>query len=372
MLFSVRPFSNTDVWTCGDYGNVRHFNGSSWSLETMPTLSNLRSIDGVASDNLWVAGSSGFIAHYDGSSWAQVNSGITDDIQDLHVISENEIYAVAYSGKVLKYTGIKWDLFQSPSIGDFHGFAIDDSGSAWVCGLNGFLLELNQNDPTPTPTVSPGATSTASPTRTPTILPTATSTPLSSMTPTVTPTNTPLSSTPTSTQTYTPSSTPTSVISTTPYPFTPTPTPSVEPTWTHIPFTPTVTPSAPPSETATPTADRSFTLSLDDRMLEQGDMFNLHFDIHNTSMPAYSCDVYILLDVAGYYWTWPSWQTMDQGIDKRRFDLHENENFSESVLTFEWPQGAGTASGLVFWGAMFDANTWSLAGSVQQIDWSYS
>ena len=108
------------------------------------------------------------------------------------------------------------------------------------------VLLVGEEQPTPTPTMTPTAaptmTPTAAPTTTPTAAPTITPTQVPTPTPTITPTMTP---TATPTQMPTPTATPTQV---------PTPTPTVAPTTppTQVP-TPTTTPTQVPTPTVAPT-----------------------------------------------------------------------------------------------------------------------
>jgi hypothetical protein len=82
-------------------------------------------------------------------------------------------------------------------------------------GIDGFLVKIADNPPTPTPT--PTSTPTGTPTQTATLTATPTPTPASTLTSTPTPTPT---STPTPTPTPTPTSTPTSTATSTPAPIT--------------------------------------------------------------------------------------------------------------------------------------------------------
>lgn len=58
----------------------------------------------------------------------------------------------------------------------------------------------------------------------------------------------------------------------------------------------------------------------------------------------------VVLEVFGYYYFWPRWeQTMDY---LELYLKHQKLTYS-TILSFQWPYGAGTANGLAFWGAAF-------------------
>lgn len=190
---------------------------------------------------------------------------------------------------------------------------------------------------------------------------------------TVTPTPPP----PTVTRTPTPTRTPTMV----PPTFTPTPLPTdVPPTMTPPPSntpeatnTPESTSTPLPSSTPTnpPIPDAGMALILDDPDLTAGELFNLHMLLHNPNAESYSADAYVLLNVYGYYWCWPSWKSLDEGIDKSTETIPGMTSLPISLLSFDWPSGVGAASNLQFVGCLFAPDTWDMIGDVQVIDWQY-
>jgi len=80
-------------------------------------------------------------------------------------------------------------------------------------------------------------------------------------------------------------------------------------------------------------------------------------------------DVWILLDVQGSYWFWPSWIPLDQGVDHNTYLMAPRSIYSEDVLRFSWPQGIAPLDGLYFHGAAFRFGTFELVGEIQSIPW---
>jgi hypothetical protein len=138
--------------------------------------------------------------------------------------------------------------------------------------------------------------------------------------------------------------------------------------------TPTPPPTATPTEIPTPTPpqDSGIELQLDDEEMTEGDRFYLHFDVRNANSEDLTVDIYILLDVFGEYWCWPSWQSIQMGLDGR-MDVILPAHFSESetVLDFIWPDITGAANGLMFYGVCCHASTFEVIGNLQVINWSY-
>ncbi len=166
--------------------------------------------------------------------------------------------------------------------------------------------------------------------------------------------------TPTPMPTYTPTSVPT---------YTPTSTPTLIPT-----ATPTSTPtSTPPAPTATPTEipETGMILILDDRELTAGDVFDLRMVLNNPDAGALHCEAYVVLDVFGSYFCWPSWSNIDVKLDCKSYNVDPQSAVNEDILQFTWPSGIGAAGPLYFLGVLCEFDTYNLIGDVQMLEWRY-
>ena len=106
-------------------------------------------------------------------------------------------------------------------------------------------------------------------------------------------------------------------------------------------------------------------LDLNGVMFHAGDTFNL--DLRLISSGGISADVFILLDVYGSYWFWPSWtQTLDYGMRTPPAGLTE-----ENVFNFVWPTVDGSASGLRFWVGALASGTATLLGDIDMVEFGY-
>jgi hypothetical protein len=183
---------------------------------------------------------------------------------------------------------------------------------------------------TPSPSPSPSATPSPSPTSSPTPLPTDTPTP------TPLPTDTP----------------------------SPTPVPSATP----IPPSATPEPTSTPAPTATPNPDGMY-LTLNDNLYTQGDLFLLWMHTENSGDPI-EVEMYIILDVWGSYWFWPSWVAAPQ-VDYVLSNVPHGTSEETSILNFTWPSGAGKGEGIVFWGGCLRAGTLDLWGQIARVEFSF-
>ncbi len=85
--------------------------------------------------------------------------------------------------------------------------------------------------------------------------------------------------------------------------------------------------------------------SLSELVFEPGDPFELALTYRNYR-DTVSADVYIALDVYGEYWFWPSW---GRDIDFDSMSLSPYTMHREPILSFDWPDVEGHASGIKFW-----------------------
>jgi hypothetical protein len=120
------------------------------------------------------------------------------------------------------------------------------------------------------------------------------------------------------------------------------------------------TPTAPPQPTSTPTpGPRSISIYTNQELYHPHDYFHLWTIIRNPA-PRLEVDEFILLDVWGEYWFWPSWR--QEPMDYLTRWLEPWTTYEETILEFEWPEGTGEAHGIVFWAAIFHTGTFDFAG----------
>ena len=99
-----------------------------------------------------------------------------------------------------------------------------------------------------------------------------------------------------------------------------------------------------------------------------GDPFQLDLDLLNSGPPI-SQDVYVMLDVQGQYWFWPSWVQYPPGVDSQNRSLG-NGSTTETLLQFTWPSASPGMTGLRFYAALLDPGTSNLR-DLDQCQWGY-
>jgi len=247
----------------------------------------------------------------------------------------------------------------------------DTDSSVTYCGWNLDDIEIwgSSSAPQPTSTPAPPTDTPVPPTDTP-VPPTYTPVPPTD-TP-VPPTDTPVPPTDTPVP---PTDTPVPPTDT-PVPPTDTPVPPTDtpipPTDTPIPPTPTTAPGEPTNTpvqpTDTPTAGSIiFDLVLNQTYFKPWDHFLFTAIIENT-LPIFDTHEYILLDVYGYYWFWPSWN--DTG-DYKEKTIPFGFVDEEIILDFWWPAAVGAADNIRFWGALIDPVSMDIIGDYDMVEFSY-
>ena len=93
-----------------------------------------------------------------------------------------------------------------------------------------------------------------------------------------------------------------------------------------------------------------------------GDEFHLVLQTVNGAM-AVDAHQYVILDVYGQYWFYPSWS---QTVDYEQVALAPEHDGAETILRFIWPQTADSASGIMFWAALVDTSDSALVSNLEQ------
>jgi hypothetical protein len=165
-LFGVVALSSTDVWAVGRSAHgkktsvpaLAHFDGSRWTIQTLPGTGTLRAVTSAASGGLWavgyttsVSGRRALIAHYDGTAWTIVPAaGLpatgASALYGVAATGPTDVWAVGVQGNskvrslAERYRGGQWKSARLPKFGPPHslqGVAALASGSVWAVGSRG-------------------------------------------------------------------------------------------------------------------------------------------------------------------------------------------------------------------------------------------
>ena len=193
----------------------------------------------------------------------------------------------------------------------------------------------------------------------------------------VTPTNTPISPTITPTESSSPTSTPIiPTITMTPTPPLHTPT-NIIPTYSPVnsptpskTFTPTLTPT---NQVVTPSPTQSIysiniNLSINKNIFHPGERFLLKLYWKSFDISTY-VDLYIILDVYGNYYFYPSWT---QDIDYYSFFINNYTESNLNILDFIFPENCGSAQGIKFWAGITYHLTFEILSNIDSVEFGFS
>lgn len=74
-LNGVWAASDSDVWSVGAQGTIRHCRGDAHFCEIVtdvPTTESLNGVSGTSASDIWAVGDAGVVLHYDGVTWTRV------------------------------------------------------------------------------------------------------------------------------------------------------------------------------------------------------------------------------------------------------------------------------------------------------------
>jgi hypothetical protein len=336
-------------------------------------------------------------------------SGYEDRVPNGSVFGCNTCHSSSNSFRsAFSNAGNHWtaSLAQLDSDGDGYtnGVELQDPTGAWQQGnpdpgSSSLVTNPGSASSHPQGTATPTRTPTRTPTITPTRTPTRTNTPAPD-TQTPVPTHTPGPASPTPEPTYTPlPSTPTSIPSSTPtsQPVTATPIPSASPTSpqpTNTPFPsqtpvdPTQTP--PPEASATPTVSftesptstptntpagceqTKVTIFMPSHEIKSGDVVYCNVTVCNAeSFELQGYPLFVILDVFNNYFFAPSF---NQDYDNY-LSMHPIFPIGETVIPalpeFVWPEGAGSADGVIWFAALTDPSITGVYGDMDSFTFGW-
>ena len=107
-LRAVWGTSSDSVWVAGYEGEIHHFDGKTWKLETTLTNAQLLNLWGSAPNDIWASGLAGAIFHSDGNTWTKVPTSTDQTIWSMWGSSPVNVWAIGAEGAILRFNGQKW------------------------------------------------------------------------------------------------------------------------------------------------------------------------------------------------------------------------------------------------------------------------
>ncbi len=102
------------------------------------------------------------------------------------------------------------------------------------------------------------------------------------------------------------------------------------------------------------------------RYFHENDEFILKISIRNGLEPV-TVDQYIMLDISGHYWFWPSWK-QELDFEQRNYQYGITEDV---ILEFVWPLTSGSLDGIKIWLGCTEPSTYELVGQITYTEFGY-
>jgi hypothetical protein len=125
---------------------------------------------------------------------------------------------------------------------------------------------------------------------------------------------------------------------------------------------PTPTASSTAMPTATPTGgpeEIEIDLMMPSHTFSTGDPLSLHLTIDNPGSEQ-EVDLYVLLHIGNMFWSYPSWQSLDMGLDHADMTVPNGTNPDLELIPEIILPTVGPGGPFYFYAAMFEDNTLSL------------
>ncbi len=143
--YGIWGSSGNNVFAVG-YGaitNVYRYDGSVWSSMTSGTTTQLNGIWGSSGSDVFAVGGNGSILHYDGSVWSPMTSGTTQTLYGIWGSSGSDVFAVGVNGTILHYDGSVWAPMTSGTTTQLNGIWGSSGSDIFVVGNNGTIFHYD-------------------------------------------------------------------------------------------------------------------------------------------------------------------------------------------------------------------------------------
>jgi hypothetical protein len=150
--------SKNNIWAVGDTYTaagktiyrpfIRHFNGSSWQVVTIPhgAGSTADWVSASGPHNVWVGGlknssiATTVVYRWNGAHWAKIPMPAMTALQDVTALGPNNVWAFGSSGTVFDdifhWNGSKWQYYLSSNINFIpQGLSASGPDNVWVSGF---------------------------------------------------------------------------------------------------------------------------------------------------------------------------------------------------------------------------------------------
>lgn len=131
-----------DAFAVGEEGVIlKRGGGGVWTAESSGVTASFNSIAGSAMNDVWAVGDLGTAVHYDGSSWSVVATGIDETLWGVFVPEAGTAFAVGNNGTALSWNGTTWDVLPTGVDNNLYAIHGVSSTNMWATGNRGMAMQ---------------------------------------------------------------------------------------------------------------------------------------------------------------------------------------------------------------------------------------
>lgn len=124
-----------DCWLVGDNGNIRHWNGTSITAISSGTSEKLNGVacQSLSPEDCFAVGDNGLIRRWNGGAWINSPSGTGRKLLDVYCPSDI-CYAVGDEGTILRFDGSTWSTDPSGTTRKLRAVTCTGNDECWAVG----------------------------------------------------------------------------------------------------------------------------------------------------------------------------------------------------------------------------------------------
>jgi trimeric autotransporter adhesin len=112
---------------------VLRWNGTSWSLISLPVASTVYGIWGSSATDVFAVTATGEVYRFDGASWT-LSTSTNAALWAVHGTGPNDVYVSGEGGRVMRFNGSVWSTFSPTSTGTFYGLWANGASNVVTVG----------------------------------------------------------------------------------------------------------------------------------------------------------------------------------------------------------------------------------------------
>ena len=141
-LYGVWGSDSDDVFAVGTVGEIVHFDGTSWSTMASGSSTYFFGVWGSGPRDVFAVGRDGVVLHFDGVEWSPVSLGTTEDLRDVWGTGPGSVYVVSDAGSIFHFDGFVWSPITSTATEGLHGIGGTTSGDVFAVGDVGEIVQV--------------------------------------------------------------------------------------------------------------------------------------------------------------------------------------------------------------------------------------